>query len=556
MNIEIRTEFTVGTLIDYRSNSILRVNHEYQRGLRWTILQKQMFIDSIFRGYSIPAFYFHKLHKGTPPIVNTYFDVVDGQQRIDAIYSFSGDGFPLLDPSDDGNSRFPSFVKNDPCPWAGRRFSELSEDLQEQLRSHVIVAYEITSNNENSIRDLFIRLQGGTPLTPQDKRDSWPGNFTEFVLKIGGKSGIDRWFGLPLFKEVSKVGNESRRRQLAAQVFMLFWEVKKKTKFCDIKSPNIDEFYHAQVGFDDKSTEARRFEKICKRLYEAFSDKPSIHGHYVIHLVLLVDSLLDEYASGWERRIAVSINEFERRRRDAASAVRNRESTEYMKYYEEYGRLTQTQSDIANTIRRRHAFFSEEMLKLLDLKKLDEKRQFTNMERRTVYFRDMELCQWCAMIGDEHRVSWDECQIHHVVPFGEGGSTIVDNGALVHKDCHPIKKEDVERFRHWWKNKRTAVSSETKKNGRSLLPPEGTIARFEYGGELFQGEIRDEKLVIEGNGAGSYQSFSQASSKLTNTSRNGWRDWELNVPGNHSWILAEDWRVSFSEGIYAEDRRK
>ena len=175
-----------------------------------------MFIDSIFRGYSIPAFYLHKKQTIAGPFQTTHLDIVDGQQRINAIYSYSEGAFSLLDPSEDSGFRFPNFVKDIPCPWGGKRFGELPEELQIQLKNHRVVVYEITTENENSIRDLFIRLQGGTPLTPQDKRDSWPGNFTEFVLKVGGKSGVDKWFGLPLFKEIAKASNESRRRQLVA----------------------------------------------------------------------------------------------------------------------------------------------------------------------------------------------------------------------------------------------------------------------------------------------------------------------------------------------------
>ena len=73
----------------------------------------------------------------------------------------------------------------------------------------------------------------GTPLTPQDKRDSWPGNFTEFVLRVGGKTGVEKWYGFDLFKQNLKVSNESRRRQLVAQIFMLFFSVREETRFCD-----------------------------------------------------------------------------------------------------------------------------------------------------------------------------------------------------------------------------------------------------------------------------------------------------------------------------------
>ena len=150
---------------------------------------------------------------------------MDGQQRIDAIYSYSEGAFPLLDPSDEASFRFPNFAKDTTCPWGGKSFSELPKELQDQLKNHKIVVYKITTKNENSIRDLFIRLQGGTPLTSQDKRDSWPGNFTEFILKIGGKKEVLKYPGLPLFQEIAK-GNESRRRQLVAQILHAFLDNK------------------------------------------------------------------------------------------------------------------------------------------------------------------------------------------------------------------------------------------------------------------------------------------------------------------------------------------
>ena len=49
MDVKVENEWTVGHLIDLQREQILRVNHEYQRGLRWILMQKCMFIDSIFR---------------------------------------------------------------------------------------------------------------------------------------------------------------------------------------------------------------------------------------------------------------------------------------------------------------------------------------------------------------------------------------------------------------------------------------------------------------------------------------------------------------------------
>ena len=257
----------------------------------------------------------------------------------------------------------------------------------------------------------------------------------------------------PLFTKIAKGINESRRRQLVAQIFMLFWTVRNEGKFCDIKSASIDQFYHSQVGFDEESTDAKQFRRICGMLESALHGRPRIVGHYLIHLFLLVDSLLDEYALGWESYLAEKLNEFDERRQKAASDMKARRESDHELYYSEYGRLTQTQSDISNTIRRRHAFFVEKMLELLDPKKLDPNRSFSDLERRTVFFRDGEICQWSLMEKKSRRVLWEESEIHHVVPHSKGGLTKISNAALVHRDCHPKSEKDVDKFNEWWRSR-------------------------------------------------------------------------------------------------------
>ena len=546
MKIEVVTKQTVGDLIELKQKNFLRVNHEYQRGLRWTDLQKRMFIDSIFRNYRIPAFYFHKKQTSAGSFTNTYYDIVDGQQRIDAIFSFSEGAFPLLDPSSDTGFRFPNFVKNDTCTWGGKRFNELSEEQKHKLKSQEVVVYEITTSNENEIRDLFIRLQGGTPLTPQDKRDSWPGNFTAFVLRIGGKTGVDKWYGHNLFKEVAKVSNESRRRQLVAQIFMLFSAVRNEKKFCDLKSSNIDEFYHVHVDFDETSDEVKRFEHICQTLYKALQGKPKVVGHYLIHLFLMTDQLLDEYVKGtWETHLAEKLHTFDERCRKASEAAKKDDGGgEFEKYWQYYAQWTRTSSDIASTIQRRQAFFATEMSKLLPLKKLDEKRTFPEFEKQTVYFRDMESCQWCRMNSQEHKVLWDECEIHHVTPYAKGGATSIDNAALVHKDCHPKSDNEVRKFEEWWKARKSdgVTDSHPKPQQRGQLPPDGTKIKFVHKDQTYSGEIKNNKIILTGKNE-TYKSFSEASRAVTITNRNGWNDWHLLLPNEKHYIPANSWRT-------------
>jgi uncharacterized protein with ParB-like and HNH nuclease domain len=61
---------------------------DWQRTKVWDKAQKQHLIDTILRGWHLPKFYFRK-------IADDHFEVVDGQQRLNAIFEFCGNTLPL-----------------------------------------------------------------------------------------------------------------------------------------------------------------------------------------------------------------------------------------------------------------------------------------------------------------------------------------------------------------------------------------------------------------------------------------------------------------------------
>ena len=79
-----------------------------------------------------------------------------------------------------------------------------------------------------------------------------------------------------------------------------------------------------------------------------------------------------------------------------------------------------------------------------------------------------------------------------------------------------------------------------KKQSPKGFPPEGTLCRFTYKGNNYNGQIKNGQFVVQDYG--SFSSFSAASVAISNTSRNGWRDWELRIPGSNQWQLADIWR--------------
>ena len=554
MNININNETTLEEVVNDRLQGVLKANPEYQRGLVWSLYQKQMFIDSLFRGYSAPAFYFHE--KEVPRRnnrVNTHTEIIDGQQRVEAITEFFEGGFALLDPKTEKSLKFPNFVKDKPCAWAGKRFEELDDELKKQLRNEEIVIYEITTDEDAEVRDLFIRLQAGVPLTAQDKRDAWPGDFTNFVLTAGVKLGVNKWYGWDFFK-LAKSNKGEKRRVLVAQAYMLFAKVREEKKFFDIKSKDIDLYYHQNVDFESDTPDAKQFEKICKKLHEEFTGHPQLVGHHILHLILFMDNLLQNYPNGWRGKLALALRVFKERCDEAnkANKVGNYEH-EYYPYYSRYFQWTSSSSDTAPNIQRRHSFFIKEMLEILQLEPKDPNRTFSELEREAIFYRDERKCQYCKMhkelseaFDEDHIVDWQDSEIHHVVPYVEGGKTEISNGALMHHDCHPKQDATVEQFRRWWGEKnhqqfeKDKQSKGSNNKGRPI-PPNGTEMFLEYKGETYEAEVREGAIILKHDNI-SHKSLSGAAVHITKGSVNGWRLWYLKLPNSDEWILADDWR--------------
>ena len=98
--------------------------------------------------------------------------------------------------------------------------------------------------NENEVRDLFIRLQAGTPLTAQEKRDAWPGDFTVFVIRHAG-----------------------RRKFFAGLAMTIMCRARPDTdiSFVDLNGKTINEFYTGNLELKHDNPAALRVIRIFVR---------------------------------------------------------------------------------------------------------------------------------------------------------------------------------------------------------------------------------------------------------------------------------------------------
>ena len=77
---------------EYREGMFL-VNRRYQRKLVWSLEEKKDFIDSMENGYPVPSFLFAVAEYKN----KKRYEIIDGMQRLNAVFSFLENEFPTID---------------------------------------------------------------------------------------------------------------------------------------------------------------------------------------------------------------------------------------------------------------------------------------------------------------------------------------------------------------------------------------------------------------------------------------------------------------------------
>ena len=447
---------TVKDLVELHEHGIAKPNHEYQRGDVWNLDQRMKLIDSILRGYRLPMIYLHYNEKNIGGMKQQSYDIIDGQQRITSLHLFAEGNFPLYEPGDP-KAKFPKFIQEQPCDWGGKNIHSLSSELKDQFFEAKIPVATITTDDKNEVRDLFVRLQASADLKPQEKRDAYPGQFTEFILSLGGKPILPRFPGHPFFQRVlhMKPGRDRRStRQLAAQIAMLYLERRTNgiEYFPDIGGKAIDDYYYANLDFNSESQECKRLRDILEKLDDLLGDGklPKTGKHEAIHLVLLLDSLWDDYVRSWESHLQEAHGKFSKLLIEANKAKQDHEA------WLPYVYRTHASSDKSENIRVRHQYYTSKMMEFLGgLTLKDPKRIFGQTDKEIIYWRDEGKCQIC-----DADVRWKEAEFHHIEEHSKGGRTELDNGALVHKRCHPKGAAQTRAFARKIEERRKAQAAQ------------------------------------------------------------------------------------------------
>lgn len=175
---------------DANSKVWSNIRPEYQRRLRWDNKKKSQLIESFIMNIPVPPIFLYEKTLGN-------FEVMDGQQRLNAISSFYEGEFSLQ-----GLKIWQALN--------GKTYSQLPPLIRRGLDRAKISAITLMSDNYTSAEDsidlraqVFDRLNtGGEKLNAQELRNAlYAGPFNELMIELSRSEGFSRAWEIPNYEQ-------------------------------------------------------------------------------------------------------------------------------------------------------------------------------------------------------------------------------------------------------------------------------------------------------------------------------------------------------------------
>lgn len=384
-------------------------NPDFQRPAVWSLGQKQLLIDTVLRGYDIPKLYWRKISK-TPE----KYEVVDGQQRLRTIFEFHAGEFSLAKDADD----------IDGVVVAKMHYDDLPEDLLHRFDNYDLDVIVLTDTSDDEVREMFLRLQNGTSLKAQEKRNAMPGKMRTFIKDLAQH---------PFFSRCNFANSRFTHDLVAAQMTA----IELNGGPCHVRNANLNAMYEAHQDFDAASLKARKIRRVLEFLAQTFTEKtPELERYSVVSLYALVSHCLEKYSmQGQKDALREWFIQFETNRAGQEGLSADACDPELLAYKER----TSHSTDAQDSIQWRHDFLLRKFFEAVpNIEPKDSQRLFSHEQRLAIFRRDKCFCQ-LRLRCEGIKCEWDAWEADHIVAWSQGGKTTVENGQVACPACNASK---------------------------------------------------------------------------------------------------------------------
>jgi hypothetical protein len=256
---------------------VLNLRPEYQRRLRWSTPQKSRLIESLLLNIPVPPVFLYESDAAR-------YEVMDGQQRLNAVREFIGSEFALtglqvLKPLNGLRySRCPPRIKRALDRGSISAIVLLLESESEKSASRRLTLTDIR-------RFIFDRLNtGGTKLNPQEIRNALnPGTFNKVLIDLTRFKIFTDVFDIPPYTETDPndyYENPDRQKNTLyasmgdCQLVLRYFALREDTNIRGSMKTMLDRAMEVRITEAEGEIRKREYQERFAFLYDLFDHRP------------------------------------------------------------------------------------------------------------------------------------------------------------------------------------------------------------------------------------------------------------------------------------------
>ncbi|MCB2379227.1 DUF262 domain-containing protein [Hymenobacter sp. BT635] len=334
----------------YSDKNIIKEDPEYQRkGDIWTLEKKQLLIDSILNEYDIPKLYFHFLNKIQREETNNKYEyaIIDGRQRLQAIYEFIDGKFALADDFE--------YLADEKIKASNLNYTDLAvlyPRLKIRFDSFTLPIIAVETEDIDLIEDMFSRLNEAVPLNASEKRNALGGTMSKLIRDLAKNDFFT--------KKVKFKNNRLQHNEVATKLLFIENSLQLQSKIIDTKKPYLDKMvidYRDNTNHDPYPIYTS-CESVINNMNSCFTDSDILlrtQSPITIYYLLFRDAFNNSKTNLLTRnKIKSFYDELERNRKRAELDITTA-NYEYL----EFDRMSQQGTNDASSIRERTRIMSE-----------------------------------------------------------------------------------------------------------------------------------------------------------------------------------------------------
>lgn len=222
------------------------VNRRYQRKLVWSLEEKEAFIDSVYRRYSVPLFLFAQ-----PKTDVMQYEIIDGMQRLNAIFCFIENEFGLTIDGQRYYFDLETLGRTNKMREDGilkQKTPKLDRESCIAIMNYELPLTTVIADTKN-IEEIFRRINSyGRQLSNQEIRQAGAlGLFPDLVRRVSAKvRGDDSTRDIIGLNDMKLISLSNGKLHYGIEISKVFW-VKEKIITLENMRKSRDEELVAQL---------------------------------------------------------------------------------------------------------------------------------------------------------------------------------------------------------------------------------------------------------------------------------------------------------------------